>query len=53
MSGKKNSDVDDEGVQVNPGKLFIFYCLDFLWHHTYGNGCVVFLFKLPPMANVY
>lgn len=30
MSGKNNSDVDDEEVQANSGKLFIFYCLDFL-----------------------
>lgn len=52
MSGKNNSDVDDEEVQENSGKLFIFY-LDFLWHHTYGNRCAVFLFKLAPMANVF
>lgn len=46
MSGKNNSDVDDEEVQENSGKLsFIFYCFDFLWHHTYGNRCAVFLFN--------
>lgn len=29
MSGKNNSDVDDEEIQQSSGKLlFIFYCLD-------------------------